>query len=146
MDKQKCGINKKTCMGYKDGYCVSIENCLGKHKYIDNSYRAKMVENGIYKDSVVLSREEYEKLTTPRLTKINHKPLDEKALMQMLQQSIYYVPNDDCSIEILPTRAEIEKETAEKIAKYLFSICILEDIPHCMETYFKKQFGVEIKE
>ena len=38
------------------------------------------------------------------------------------------------------------KETAEKIAKYLFSICILEDIPHCMEKYFKKQFGVEIKE
>lgn len=38
------------------------------------------------------------------------------------------------------------KEAAKKIAEYLFSICILEDIPHCMEKYFKKQFGVEVKE
>ena len=29
-DTPRCKLNKKTCLGYKDGYCISIENCIGK--------------------------------------------------------------------------------------------------------------------
>lgn len=30
MNRQICLSNKKTCLGYKDGECVSIENCMYK--------------------------------------------------------------------------------------------------------------------
>ena len=30
MDRQICLSNKKSCVGYKDGECISIENCMNK--------------------------------------------------------------------------------------------------------------------
>ena len=42
-DKEKCGINKKTCAGYKDGYCVSIENCSGKEKQDYTKVQARLL-------------------------------------------------------------------------------------------------------
>ena len=30
MDKQVCLLNKKSCVGYKNGECISIENCMNK--------------------------------------------------------------------------------------------------------------------
>lgn len=38
MDRQVCLSNKKSCVGYKDGECISIENCMNKtdiHKYYE---------------------------------------------------------------------------------------------------------------
>lgn len=38
MDRQVCLLNKKSCIGYKDGECISIENCMNKvdiHKYYE---------------------------------------------------------------------------------------------------------------
>ena len=38
MNKQVCLSNKKSCVGYKDGECISIENCMSKadtYKYYE---------------------------------------------------------------------------------------------------------------
>ena len=38
MDRQVCLLNKKSCVGYKDGECISIENCINKrdaYKYYE---------------------------------------------------------------------------------------------------------------
>lgn len=38
MGRQVCLLNKKSCVGYKDGECISIENCMNKadiHKYYE---------------------------------------------------------------------------------------------------------------
>ena len=32
----KCLANRKTCLGYKDGKCISIENCMHKEKTYNN--------------------------------------------------------------------------------------------------------------
>ena len=81
-------------------------------------------------ENVILSKTDYELLT------------DIKALQLQVQDSLNNMNSED----VARIEKQASKKTAEKIAKYLFSICILEDIPHCMEKYFKKQFGVEIKE
>ena len=38
MEEKVCLINRKTCLGNKDGKCISIENCMHKsefYKYYD---------------------------------------------------------------------------------------------------------------
>ena len=38
MNRQVCLSNKKSCVGYKDGECISIENCMHKadtYKYYE---------------------------------------------------------------------------------------------------------------
>ena len=38
MDRQVCLSNKKSCVGYKDGECISIENCMHKSDVNDGVY------------------------------------------------------------------------------------------------------------
>lgn len=32
----KCLVDKETCLGYKDGQCISIENCMHKEEVYNN--------------------------------------------------------------------------------------------------------------
>ena len=32
----KCLVDKETCLGYKDGQCISIENCMHKEEVYVN--------------------------------------------------------------------------------------------------------------
>lgn len=91
-------------------------------KIINKTWRAEKVAKELYeiavpKYSVVLTREEYKKLTAPRLF-IKPRELNKKELAEKLKNEKYGIIGvDESSIEIIPTRAEIEKETAEKFAK-----------------------------
>ena len=95
-------------------------------------------------DSVVLSREGYEKLTAPRLF-IKPRELNQKELAEKLKNEKYGIIGvDESNIEIIPSRIEIEKETAEKILKPLYYVimehpdcCVnlSEDIKFLMEKY-----------
>lgn len=73
-------------------------------------------------DSVVLSRGEYEKLTTPRLF-IKPRELNQKELAEKLKNEKYGIIGvDESIIEIIPTRQEIEKEMAEKFAREVLKL------------------------
>ena len=49
MNRQVCLSNKKSCVGYKDGECISIENCMHKadtYKYYElNLDRINSIED-----------------------------------------------------------------------------------------------------
>lgn len=98
------------------------------------------------KDSVVLSREEYEKLTAPRVF-ISKKQLSEKELAEKLKNFNYGIIGvDESSIEIIPTRAEIEKETAEKIIDLIKTFCPDKKFKEIITHIISERLGVEIKE
>ena len=110
----------------------------------DNNYRK------IPEDSVVLSREEYEKLTAPRLF-IKPRELNQKELAEKLKNEKYGIIGvDESNIEIIPSRVEIEKETAEKILNELIDNSNKITFFDCRGALdldkLAKQFGVEIKE
>ena len=160
MIEEMVKILEKVAFEYK-GYCINGKKrcpfdykrkcceCAMAHTLYEQGYR-KLPE-----DSVVLLREEYEKLTAPRLF-IKPRELNQKELAEKLKDFNYGIIGvDESSIEIIPTRAEIEKETAEKILKDLIKNCqytfgvngkpiIALDGDFALNT--AKQFGVEIKE
>ena len=79
------------------------------------------------KDSVVLSREEFEKkkkhlqnvleLSNSQFEKVvkENEELTDREITKKLKMSEYFVIQDDCKFEMIPTREDIKKETAEKI-------------------------------
>ena len=98
------------------------------------------------KDSVVLTREEYEKLTAPRVF-VSKKQLSEKELAEKLKNFNYGIIGvDESSIEIIPTRAEIEKETAEKIIDLIKTFCPDKKFIEIITHIIRDRCGVEIKE
>ena len=112
------------------------------------------------KDSVMLSMEEFKKLNTPRVY-ISQKYLTDKEVTEMLDKSMFSVIQDNSTIEMIPSRAEIERETAEKfykkVRKLLKKVDIIVDGDEGLVGYeesavdkglteISKQFGVEIKE
>ena len=130
-----------------------------RDRTINKTWRAEKVAKELYeiaipKDRVVVSKEEYEKLTIPRVY-ITQKKLTNKELTEMFDKSMFSVIQDNSTIEIIPTRAEIEKETAEKIFAMLQGIGTLHTefdwndyLQIDVYDFYKlaKQFGVEIKE
>lgn len=117
--------------------CYSNNNfadCKQIKSVVDKLYNADYGK--IDKDSVILSKEEYEKLTEPRV--FIPKGISNK---EFEKYGIIYIA--ESSIEIIPTRAVIEKETAEKILQI-----IKEEYGYIgnLEKIIAKQFGVEIKE
>lgn len=105
----------------------------------------------INKDSVVISQKEYEKLIAPRLF-IKPRELNKKELAEKLKNEKYGIIGvDSSSIEIIPTRADIEKETAEKILKPLYDACKEDTYGQTVVDFailenFAKQFGVDLGE
>ena len=121
-----------------DGNLVLLDEC-GKFEYCPSERFSIKFE-----DSVVLSREEYEKLTAPRLF-IKQKPLREKELAEKLKNANYGIIGvDESSIEIIPTRAEIEKEMAKKILNKVDKES--NGQTKQITDLIRKQSGVEIKE
>lgn len=138
-------------------------------RIINKTWRAEKVAKELYEitvpeDSVVLSREEYEKLIAPRYI-IKTKKLTNKEILEQLKTSTFYVVDNDTNIEIIPTRAEIEKETVEKFAnevyKELYQLGKIYALPETLDAdkygifsltqevvakIAKEQFCVEIKE
>lgn len=111
----------------------------GKAQYYHEQGYRKIPEG-----SVVLSREEYEKLTAPRVF-IKPRQLNSEELAKKLKDFNYGIIGvDKSSVEIIPTRAEIQKETAEKILK-----AVLEDVGEFyagdIVEELAKQFGVEVE-
>ena len=100
-----------------------------KEKYIDKSYRTKMVEKGLYKDSVILSKEELEEKYEPSETFMAVvRELEE--LKESLKDSVvlskeeyskelndsYYQGQHECEVYYKNIQIPRErKETAEKI-------------------------------
>lgn len=109
-------------------------------KTVDTKLIAKDIYEYLTKDSVVLSKEEYEKLTTSRVY-IAEKIPTNKELTEMLDKSMYSVIQDTSTVEIIPTRAEIEKETAGKILNE-----VSKHYGGAWLVALYKQFGIEIEE
>lgn len=66
--------------------------------------------------SVVLTKEKYEKLTAPKVF-ISPKSLSKKEFEERIKNISNYgiIGVDESSIEIIPTRTDIKKETAKEI-------------------------------
>ena len=123
----------------RDSYCLRIQKAFQYRGTSDNEDLPSILvdfENEIRKeipleDSIVLSREEYEKLKLDLA--IEKKRADESYTQKEVE-------------EIIASKERIKsKETAEKILKFL------KEHLSCMgfsivKAYFKEQFGVEIKE
>lgn len=148
MAKIMCGHDCEECAKETaDWRGVSLEEakavqCLTK-KGAELLYNAgcRIIPEG----SVVLLREEYEKLTAPRVF-IKPRQLNGEELAEKLKDFNYEIIGvDKSSIEIIPTRAEIEKETAEEIC-----FKIIKDLPQPLQEkwkeFFAKEYGVEIKD
>lgn len=86
----------------------------------------------------MLSREKYEKLTAPRLF-ISKTHLNNKDLIDELNKVGNYgiIGEVKGSVELLPTREEIEKETAEKIYKDI-SLFLDDKTLAIITRYFKE--------
>ena len=137
---EKMAKDLKECLPSSWYYLKSVDSdtyYVAKH-FCNEGYR-KLPE-----DSVVLSKEEYEKLTAPRLF-IKQKPLREKELAEKLKNANYGIIGvDESSIEIIPTRAEIEKEMAKKILNKVDKES--NGQTKQITDLIRKQSGVEIKE
>ena len=97
----------------EDGQLILSDEC-GKFVYCPSD-RFTVV----FEDIIVLSREEFEKLTAPRYI-IKPKQLRKEELDKHLKNSTWgIIDNDIIEIIPIPNEKEIRKETAEKFAKLI---------------------------
>ena len=110
----------------RDKYCLRIQKATQYKGDCDHEdipsilvdYEEEIKKELIHENAVVLTREKYEKLTTPTIF-IKTKSLSQKELDKKLKEMSNYgiIGVDESTIEIIPSRAEIEKETVEKFAE-----------------------------
>ena len=142
----KC-VCKPVCMKTAD--VVKEQELVSWNEYI-KQYGCKHYQPKLPKDSVVLSREEYEKLIAPRVF-ISKKELTDREITKKLEMSEFSVIQDSGTIEMIPLRQDIEKETAEKILMPLYDACKEDTYGQVVVDFsilenLAKQFGVEVKE
>lgn len=160
-NKQKCGLNKKTCAGYKDGDCVSIENCLGKEIKQDFKMQeelAKEIEQ-IFNTGCLLNQGgkcidcEYTDKNTDEYDCHSYllaKKLIENIYKQAEQTVLANIADGGTSRHwCIEQHKKLErKETAEKILN--FAQGFFEWDEECfvweLTKYIKTELGVEIKE
>lgn len=149
-EKQIEEMAKAICSACNDG----MATCNRKPCLLAIEEATAVFELGYRKlpeDSVVLSREEYEGLKSPRFI-IETKKATNKEILEKLRSSTFAIVDNNAKIEIIPTRQEIEKETAKKILKEIrgyypinkeccnkgesFILCLCDDIA--------KEYGVEV--
>lgn len=123
----------------KNDLCFSFD-IMQKHSevLIKNGYRK------IPEGSVVLTKEEYEKLTAPKVF-ISPKSLGKKEFEERIKNISNYgiIGVDESSIEIIPTRTDIKKETAKEILTYIIESGIINTAPQTIRMYFKENYEVE---
>lgn len=68
MGDKICSANNKSCLGYKDGECISIENCVHKLDANDGVYMELFViKNGIKYTAKTINVKEVSSILTNSL-------------------------------------------------------------------------------
>ena len=145
-NNQNCGLNKKSCVGYKNGCCVSIENCLGKEmiEEIANDMGYACTKHDLWPedaketakaltilgyrkvgaDEVVISKKEYERLHSIEIAFKEFAnpngiliPVEEYEVLKIKAKEKHWLQT--CMSVWENAKIDGSKETAEKILKWI---------------------------